>query len=476
MRVIPRHATDSLANMKLRLSSLVAISLVSGASALGACVGDSSVPPVDGGNDGTVQDASKDVVTTPDGGGGDAEAGAPPGSLDTTFQNGERTEGVFGNVTPAAIIVDSSSRVFVIGNMMNCASGNSGPDGVVIRLKADGTLDTNFGPSSNGRACINYANYDDTIHAGVIDSNGKLVVVGTTNVYSGPNTYHLMLTRIDATTGAIDNGFGTSGQYLDQHDANNGFVGWGTTLSPSGQIYVVGTIVDLNDTPSGGFTARFTSGGAADTFGLNGFVNSAGQLYGVTMSGTDTIAVGTTGNACWLMHLTATGTVVKGTSLINGTGNAMKAISALADGTCYVGGETAVTSGTGAASVARVSGDGGIDKTDFPTDGGAGIFSLSVLNWDDAYELGGLAQQADQKPLVVGRIATGDPTAQDDIGVARVTTTGALDTTYGKNGIGFSNVAGNEIATAVAVDPTTGKAVALGQKKNGNIVVVRFNH
>jgi uncharacterized delta-60 repeat protein len=450
-----------------------------GLVALVACVGDSTVPN-DAGNDattdGTVQDASKDGATND---AGDA-AGPKPGALDTTFQNGERTEGVFGNVTPAAVLVDSQSRVFVIGNMMNCASSNSGPDGVVIRLKADGTLDTNFGPSSNGRACIDYASYGDTIHAGAIDANGKLVVVGTTNVYSGLDTYHLMLTRIDATTGAIDNGFGTSGQYLDQHDVNNGYVGWGVTLSPTGQIYVVGTVVDVGGTANGGFTARFTTGGAPDTYGLSGFYSAPSTptyLYGVAMSGTDTVAVGGTGSTWYMQHRTSTGTIVKASGLVNGSGgNVAKAVSMLADGTGYFGGETAVTSGSGAASVARVAGDGGIDTTDFPTDGGAGVFALSVLNWDDAYELTGLARQSDQKPLLVGRIATGDPTAQDDIGVARVTTTGALDTTYGKNGIGFSGVAGNEIAASIAVDPTTGNAVALGQKKSGNIVVVRFNH
>ena len=461
----------------MRASFLFAAALL-GSLLTVACVGDSTLVPNDGGNDAsadtTVQDSSNDGTAQD---AGDGEAAPPSGSLDMTFQNGERTEGVFGNVTPAAVLIDSSSRVFIIGNMSNCAGANSGPDGVVIRLKADGSLDTAFGPNSNGRVCINYANYGDVIHAGVIDSNGKLVVVGTTNVYSGLNTYHLMLTRIDATTGAADLNFGSSGQYLDQHDANNGYVGWGVTLSPSGQIYVVGTVVDAGGTANGGFTARFTTAGAPDTYGTSGFYSAPSTptyLYGIAMSGTDTVAIGGTGSTFYMQHRTSTGTIVKAAGLVGGNNNVAKAVSMLSDGTGYFGGETAVTAGMGAATVTRVAPDGGIDNVDFPTDGGSGVFALSVLNWDDSNELVGLAQQSDSKPLLVGRVSTGDPTAQDDIGVARVMKTGALDTTYGKNGIGLSDVAGNEIAAAIALDPT-GKAVALGQKKGGNVVVVRFN-
>jgi uncharacterized delta-60 repeat protein len=392
--------------------------------------------------------------------------------------NGARTEGVFGDFKPVAVAVDSMSRVFVLGNTQNCFGGTSGADGAIIRLKADGTVDTAFGAMGSGRVCLgNATGVTDIVHAMAFDGNGKIVVVGVENVFNGPNACQLLLTRLDATTGAVDTTFNGTDM-----TGTVGEIGFGVALSADGHIYVAGaTTTDINNcaTPSGSFTARFTSGAAIDTtYGTSGFIAEAiattNAFYGMGTAGNDSIAVGTNGSSALIGHRSPTGASISGKLVSFGSGTSVaKTVATLPNATSFIAGEKGLTAGTGAAAVARVFDDGGIDPADFPAEGG--VFSLDILNWDDANELVGMAVDSSGRPLLLGRAASGDPTAKDDVAVARVTAAGALDTTWGKSGIARSGVAGNEVAMGVALDPTTGKIVAVGQVVGGTTVVIRLH-
>jgi len=107
------------------------------------------------------------------------------GSLDGSFGTGGKTiTDFFGNSDQASAIAIQSSdgKIVVAGVAQNCNVGNNF---ALARYNTDGTLDGGFGTA--GKLTTDFAGGDDRASAVAIQSDGKIVVAGTTNDSTSPS-------------------------------------------------------------------------------------------------------------------------------------------------------------------------------------------------------------------------------------------------------------------------------------------------
>ena len=174
------------------------------------------------------------------------------GTLDTTFGTGGKFTAVggtpanFGGADARAIAVQSDGRI-VIAGYFNQNDG-SGPKVMAMRLLANGTLDPAFG--TGGVAVFAKSGRADSI---AIQSDGRIVLAGFTAVPSAGNRGLVM--RLEAN-GTLDSTFGTAGFYELADTFSVEFRD--VRILSTGSILVAGTNDDL-------LLVRLTSAGQPDT-------------------------------------------------------------------------------------------------------------------------------------------------------------------------------------------------------------------
>ena len=157
----------------------------------------------------------------------------PDGRLDGTFGSNGTTIGDFGHGGIAeAVVVQPDGKLLVAGNAIG--------DFALARFDADGSQDltfgtgglvtTDFGPLVGNTPAPDYA------HDLAVDTDGSIVVVGTTEFGGGSD---FAIARYDSD-GDLDPGFGTDG--LLTVDFAAGFdSGHDIAIQPDGKIVAVGT-------------------------------------------------------------------------------------------------------------------------------------------------------------------------------------------------------------------------------------------
>ena len=157
----------------------------------------------------------------------------PDGRLDGTFGSNGTTIGDFGHGGIAeAVVVQPDGKLLVAGNAIG--------DFALARFDADGSQDlafgtgglvtTDFGPLVGNTPATDYA------HDLAVDTDGSIVVVGTTEFGGGSD---FAIARYDSD-GDLDPGFGTDG--LLTVDFAAGFdSGHDIAIQPDGKIVAVGT-------------------------------------------------------------------------------------------------------------------------------------------------------------------------------------------------------------------------------------------
>jgi uncharacterized delta-60 repeat protein len=188
------------------------------------------------------------------------------GSPDTSFGSGGRVTIDFnGQVDRAfAVAIQSDGRVVVVGSAAP-ASGISTDFGVV-RFNSNGTLDTSFG--SGGKLTTDVGGAQDIAQNVVVQSNGAILVSGVLSLGSDPTLGHGGLARYDVN-GAPDSSFGSAGRLTIP----------GVSLGDSLAVQSDGRIVIAGSVPVSG-TAQFAlmrlnaSGSPDGSFGSNGLVTT----------------------------------------------------------------------------------------------------------------------------------------------------------------------------------------------------------
>ena len=293
------------------------------------------------------------------------------GALDTTFGGTGIVNTIIGSSSEVSSIkIQADTKIVAVGFAVV-----SGATRVALaRYNTNGTLDTTFGASLTG-IVTEIVGDAATASSIQIDATNKLVVGGITN-QSGISKFFVMRYNTDGT---LDNTFGTNGLVITQVGMQVTSTGDLAIQSSDGKIVIGGSSSD--GVTNEQFTlVRYNTDGSLDTsFGTNGVV------------------------------VTPIGAISR-----------IKSIKIQADGQIVAGGLTNIESDF---VVARYnSADGSLD-TSFNTDG---IFSASLNSGDEIHSIA--IQSADQK-IVMGGIAG------DFFALGRLNTDGTLDNTFGSGGV-----------------------------------------
>ncbi len=199
------------------------------------------------------------------------------GSLDSSFGTGGKATVAVGNSTDQAyaVTIQPDGKILVAGNSYN----GSNMDFAVIRLNTDGSLDTNF--SGDGKVMVDFASGGDEAHSIVVQSDGKIIIGGSTNA----SLFALARLHND---GSLDTSFGTGGKVNTDVTAASDS-GYSLALQSNGKILMAGAgnnnfaVVRYNS--DGTLDTSFGTGGKVETdlaggtdYGRSVLVNSDGSI------------------------------------------------------------------------------------------------------------------------------------------------------------------------------------------------------
>ena len=332
------------------------------------------------------------------------------GSLDSTFGSGGivATNFAFPGSSSAAegVVIQSDQKIVAVGY----SNSNSSKlfEFVVARFNPDGSFDTTFG-APNGWMFAGNHNFDSA-SAVVVQTDGKLVVGGGANSgqATNPLSYTVGLIRLNGD-GSLDSNFG-SGGYVIGPSSNNSLIldqAHALSLQSDGKI-VVGADNAI---------IRYFSNGLPDSgFGNLGTVTIPSSVYAVSLQGDGKIlAAGILSGDFWLKRFNAGGTSDQS-----------------------FGSQGAVT-------------------TDFSGYASADAAHAMALQTDGEIVLAGIS----------------DASGSTDFALARYLTNGSLDTGFGKSGkvlTNFGTPPNFDIAVRVSAPPqlTPGEYATYGVTATNN--------
>jgi len=194
----------------------------------------------------------------------------PKGELDPTFGSGGwgMTNFSGGNDSASGVAIQSNGDIVVVGTTSNPAS-TQGTNFAVARYLPNGTLDTSF--AGTGKVSTDFFGANDSASGVAIQPNGNIVVVGTAT--NGTVTEFALARYLP--NGTLDPSFGDNGEVANSFLGASD-VGDGLAIQSNGQIVVVG-----NDGGGGhSILARYNSNGSLDaSFGTGGYVSVSNPGY-----------------------------------------------------------------------------------------------------------------------------------------------------------------------------------------------------
>ncbi|MDD4150004.1 MAG: delta-60 repeat domain-containing protein, partial [Bacteroidales bacterium] len=328
-------------------------------------------------------------------------------ALDPTFG----TDGTFhttvqGNPASAhSVVIQSDGKIVMVGETATY-------QGSVIRLNTDGTLDNSFG--TNGTVLIPKIGQNDYLLDVAIQSDGKIVAAGYSHRIFG---YDIILIRLNSD-GTLDNTLGGSGRSaLDIED--NVDIAESLVIQPDGK-YLLGGYSDYEFV-----VVRLNPDGLPDdTFG--------GDVIGVAKTEFP---------------------LPNSSSIVD--------IALQSDGKIVAVGNTINSVNYNKFAAVRYNSDGTPDLT-FGTDGSE---TYIIGNQHDFVT--SVAIQSDGKILLGGHtyIATGP---KYDIAVLRLNENGSVDNTFGTNGVAKARIVDEANYSKDIILQPDGKIIVAGHTvKNG---------
>lgn len=188
------------------------------------------------------------------------------GSPDTNFGVGGVAITDFGaNDEAHALTIQSDGKIVVVGTAQ--VSGANFSFGLV-RYNSDGSIDMTFG--SGGKVVTGFTGFAAEALAGTIQNDGKIVAAGYADFLSGRD---FGLARFD-TGGTLDTSFGTGAEVTTD------FFGlfdmaFAIAIQSNGKIIAAGFAVNPNTTNRDFALTRYNSHGSLDTgFGVGGKITT----------------------------------------------------------------------------------------------------------------------------------------------------------------------------------------------------------
>jgi uncharacterized delta-60 repeat protein len=338
----------------------------------------------------------------------------------------------------------------------------------ILAYTPAGVVDTHFG--ENGIAALPVVVGPPAM---AIQPNGQIVVAG-----GAAGTNVLATERLNAN-GTVDTTFGTNG--VASTNLNCCSNQTAVAVSPgSGDIVACAQLASTGRRqPPHTALARFLANGALDaTFGSGGIVNVVGVegCSAVALLSTGEILVENGASAQFEPNGTQEATVTGGTVVATGgteNPDGTEGSIFLPNGDylnaheVFVGEES--RGHNGGAQVVRFTANGTQDSTfnnavfHFSGFGGSGIEAAP----------NGIAAQSNGDIVVVGLQTTESQSGATTVnGLARLTSTGALDTTFGNGGVVSNTVpAGTEGYDGVAID-SEGRIIVVGIANNSTSIIL----
>jgi len=386
--------------------------------------------------------------------------------------------------SPGATYTDSSATnglVFYYSAFTYDGSGNfSAAVSLAVMPGLPGTLDKTL--NSTGKLTYDGASNWDEVHAVTTDSQGRILVAGYRN--NGTDGDMAVL-RYNAD-GTLDTGFGTGG--LAVYDSGNGLDrASDMVVDSSGNIILAGYVRESNGTNADIAVVRFTSGGVLDagfaTGGVFTYGTAALDDYGnaVALDGSGNIVVAAqVAAAGWedmaVLRLTSAGSLdntfsgdgvfTHNNAAGGGTYDRGWAVAIDASDRIVVAGNSAATTSSDMV-VWRLTSTGVLDNTF----SGDGIFVHSgAAGGGNSWADNGQAVLIDSQGRIVVAGESADATGYSDLAVWRLTTAGALDSSFGTGGIvthaGAAGTNSFEFVYDLLLDANDGVYVA-GSGSNG---------
>jgi len=337
------------------------------------------------------------------------------GNFDSSFGiNGIVTTDFGGDETGSRTVLQSDGKLVVVGTI----NGDFG----LSRYNSDGSLELNFG--TGGVVTTDFGGSDRGSNI-VLQPDGKVIVIGRVDNPDG-YSWDFGLSRYNLD-GSLDTTFGTGGKVITDFRMND--TGSSAVLQSDGKLVVAGWSTErftMCCYTSYSVLNRYNSDGSLDTsFGVNGQVLSDGAKNIVTIQ---------------------------------------------PDGKLIV----AYNSGSGLAYappppsdfwLSRYNVDGSLD-----TSFGLGGTVTPDFSGDDSAS--DITLQVDGKLVVVGSLYNSN-TGNSDVWLRRYNPEGSLDTTFGIGGIVTTDFGDDESAADVVVQPD-GKLVVAGSV-NDKSRLIRYN-
>lgn len=157
----------------------------------------------------------------------------------------------------AAVGIQTDGKIVVAGTVYN---PNTSDNFALVRYNTDGTLDTTFGPNSNGRVVTDLKlGKMDYVKDMTIQSDNKIIVVGYT--YVGNYTDFAVLRY--TTTGSLDTSFDGDGIAKTSFGTNSQDYGRAVAIQADGKIVVSGD--KGNGTNQDFAVVRYNKNGSLDS-------------------------------------------------------------------------------------------------------------------------------------------------------------------------------------------------------------------
>ncbi len=408
------------------------------------------------------------------------------GSLDTTFDGDGKKLVSFGQMEMGIkALPQADGKLVIVGE--SASKSATGSKFALARLNPGGSLDTAF--SGDGKATTDPSAYLDYASSAALQGDGKILVLGdrinTTNNYATVG-YTILRYR---TNGALDTSFSGDGKVFGSFGGSYQMT---SDIAPlgTGKVLVLGTV--MTSTGSSLVLARFNADGTTDT----SFANKGKVVTSIGMSGmAAALAVQSDGKVVVAAQTSQSGKIAlqllrynpngaldstfgtngRSTTVFTATSGVFPSdVLVLGNGKIAVSGaylKEGTTDFTSDFALLRFNAYGKLDTT-FSGDG-------KVYTNFSSFDFAGTAvAQPDGKLVLVGQAGTMTATSESSyFALARYTTGGALDSTFGTGGKVVTKFTRPSGAMSGAMQGTS-KIVAVGgvdSADGGDFAVVRYN-
>ncbi|MCB0704332.1 MAG: T9SS type A sorting domain-containing protein [Saprospiraceae bacterium] len=164
------------------------------------------------------------------------------GPYDPTFgSNGvAQISGIGQTLNVNAVAVQSDGKIVCAGYN---ATANSQKDYMVLRLNADGTLDTSFGSGGISTSDIFGNGYDELLTSVRVLPGGQIQAGGVRN-YNGSSDFDAFSVRLNSS-GALESGYGNfSGTGYSSYGSSASEYMYGSESQADGSVVLVGDVYD----------------------------------------------------------------------------------------------------------------------------------------------------------------------------------------------------------------------------------------